>query len=120
MKSSNFRLYRHSNATTYCFIVYYWRNAEIRATFKIKELKSGLHLGQRQVTHDKERVTRSVSLSVLAYLLLVCLYGREEGSTKTWSFFKLKERFMGEVAHEARRRTELKWQRKFQQFKDVA
>jgi len=86
----------------------------------IKELKSGLHLGQMQVTNDKERVTRSVSLSVLAYLLLVCLYGREEGSTKAWSLFKLKERFIGEVAHEAVRRTELKWQRKFQQFKDVA
>jgi hypothetical protein len=86
----------------------------------IKELKSGLHLGQMQVTNDKERVTRSVSLSVLAYLLLVCLYGREEASTKTWSLFKLKERFIGEVAHEAVQRTERKWQRKFQQCKDVA
>ena len=73
-----------------------------------------------QVTNDKERVTRSVSLSVLAYLLLVCLYGRAEASTKTWSLFKLKERFIGEVAHEAVRCTERKWQRKFQQFKDVA
>ncbi len=63
----------------------------------IKDLKSGLHLGQMQVTNDKERVTRSVSLSVLAYLLLVCLYGREEAATKTWSLFKLKERFIGEV-----------------------
>ncbi len=85
-----------------------------------KELKSGLHLGQRQVTNEKERVTRSVSLSVLASLLLVCLSGREEASTKTWSLFKFKERFSGEVAHEAVRRTERKWQRKFQQFKDVA
>ena len=32
----------------------------------IQELKSGLHLGQRQVTQDKARVTRSVALSVLA------------------------------------------------------
>jgi hypothetical protein len=86
----------------------------------IKELKSGLHLGQMQVTNDKERVTRSVSLSVLAYLLLVCMYGREEAAAKTWSLFKLKERFIGEVAHEAVRRTELKWQRKWKQFKDVA
>jgi Transposase DDE domain group 1 len=86
----------------------------------IKELKSGLHLGQMQVTNDKERVTRSVSLSVLAYLLLVCMYGREEAAAKTWSLFKLKERFIGEVAHEAVRRTELTWQRKWKQFKDVA
>jgi hypothetical protein len=65
-------------------------------------------------------VTRSVSLSVLAYLLLVCMYGREEAAAKTWSLFKLKERFIGEVAHEAVRRTELTWQRKWKQFKDVA
>jgi hypothetical protein len=39
----------------------------------IKELKSGRHLGRRQVTNDKERVTHSVALSVLAYLLLVRL-----------------------------------------------
>lgn len=86
----------------------------------IKELKSGLHLAQMQVTNDKERVTRSVSLSVLVYLPLVCLYGRKEGSTKAWRLFKLQERFIGELAHEAVQRTERKWQRKFQQFKDVA
>src|SRR5712691_6382421 len=61
--------------------IYAWRwGVEIT----IKELKSGLHLGQMQVTHDKERVTRSVALSVLAYLLLVRLYGREEAVTKAW------------------------------------
>lgn len=97
--------------------IYAWRwGVEVT----IKELKSGLHLGQMQVTKDKERVTRSVSLSVLAYLLLIRLYGREETSTKEWSLFKLKERFIGEVAQEAVRRTERKWQRKLKQFKGVA
>ena len=86
----------------------------------IKELKSGLHLGQMQVTNDKERVTRSVALSVLAYLLLVRLYGKEEAATQAWSLFKLKERFIGEVAREAVMRTERKWQRKLRQFKHVA
>jgi hypothetical protein len=86
----------------------------------IKELKSGLHLGQMQVTQDKERVMRSVALSVLAYLLLVRLYGREAASTQEWSLFKRKERCIGEVAQEAVRRTALKWQRKLKQFKDVA
>ena len=61
-----------------------------------------------------------VVLSVLAYLLLVRLYGRDEARTQEWSLFKLKERFIGEVAQEAVRRTERKWQRKCQQFKDVA
>ena len=47
--------------------IYAWRWS-IEAT--IKELKSGLHLGQMQVTKESERVGRSVALSVLASLLL--------------------------------------------------
>ena len=86
----------------------------------MKELKSGLHLGQMQVTKTAERVGRSVALSILAYLFLVRLYGHDEALTKEWSIFKLKERFIGEVAQEAVTRTERKWQRKFKQFKDVA
>ena len=86
----------------------------------IKELKSGLHLGRMQVTNDKERVTRSVTLSVLAYLLLVRLYGSDEALTREWSLFKFKEFFIGEVAQEAVTRTELKWLHKFKQFKQVA
>jgi hypothetical protein len=39
----------------------------------IKEWKSGLHLGQMQVTNDANRVARSVALPVCAYLLLVYL-----------------------------------------------
>jgi Transposase DDE domain group 1 len=86
----------------------------------IKELKSGLHLGRMPVTNAKERVTRSVALSVLAYLLLVRLYGADEAVMQDWSLFKLKERFIGEVAQDAVQRTERKWQRKLKQFKDVA
>jgi hypothetical protein len=86
----------------------------------LKELKSRLHLGQRQVTKDAERVRRAVILSVLASLLLLRVYGGEEASTNDWSLFKLKERFIGEVAQDAVRRTELKWPRKVKQFKAVA
>ena len=90
----------------------------IELTFK--ELKSGLHLGAMQVTKDAARVARSVTLSVLAYLLLVRMYGHDEALTKEWSLFKLKERFTEEVAQAAVTRTELKWQRRFKQFKCVA
>ena len=83
-------------------------------------LKSGLHLAQMQVTQESERVSRSVVLSVLAYLLLVRLYGRDEALTQEWSLFKLKEHFVGEAAQDTVRRTELKWQRKLKQFKEVA
>jgi hypothetical protein len=85
----------------------------------IKELKSGLHLGQMQVTKEAERVTRSVALSVVAYLLLVRLYGHQEALRKEWSLFKLKERFTEDVAQEHMRRSELRWQRKLKQLKDV-
>ena len=97
--------------------IYAWRWG-IEVT--IKELKSGLHLGQMQVTKEAERVTRSVNLSVLAYLLLVRLYGHDEALSKEWSLFKLKERFAEEVAQDAVTRTELKWQRKLKQYRHVA
>jgi hypothetical protein len=85
-----------------------------------KELKSGLHLGQMQVTKEAERVTRAVALLVLAYLLLVRLYGGDAALRQEWSLFKLKERFAEEVAQDAVTRTELKWQRKLKQYKHVA
>jgi hypothetical protein len=97
--------------------IYAWRWG-IEVT--IKELKSGLHLGQMQVTKEAERVRRSVALSVVAYLLLVRLYGGDKVLAKEWSLFKLKEHFIGEVAQEAVRRTERKWHRKLQQFKQIA
>jgi hypothetical protein len=39
----------------------------------LKALKSGWHLGQRQVTTEAECIGRAVVLSVLAYRLLVRL-----------------------------------------------
>ena len=97
--------------------IYAWRwGVEVT----IKELKSGLHLGQMQVTKEAERVTRSVALSVIAYLLLVRLYGHDKRLHKEWSLFKLKERFTEDVTQEHMRRSELRWQRKLKQLKDAA
>ena len=69
----------------------YARRWDIEVT--IKELKGGLHLGQMQVTKDKARVERSVVLPVLAYLLLLRLYGRSAASRREVSLFALKQRF---------------------------
>jgi len=85
-----------------------------------KALQSGLPLGQRQVTKASARVGRSGVLSVLASLLLVRLYGRDEAHTHAWSLLKRKERFLGEVAQDAVWRTERKWQRQLRQCKDGA
>jgi hypothetical protein len=86
----------------------------------IKELKSGLHLGRMQVTRDADRVARSVALSVCAYLLLVRLYGREEGAGQPWSLFRLKQRFHAHLMREEIDRTERKWKRKLKQYQDAA
>jgi hypothetical protein len=59
----------------------------------IKERKSGLHVGRMQVTHDAERVTRSVVLPVCASLLLLHLYGDSDAPGKGWSLLQRKHRF---------------------------
>ena len=86
----------------------------------IKELKGGLHLGQMQVTRDAERVSRSVALSVCAYLLRVRLYGREEALEEPWSLFRLKQRFSVDVMRDQIDRTARKWHRKIKQYQDAA
>lgn len=80
----------------------------------------GLHLGRMQVTRDADRVARSVALSVCAYLLLVRLYGRDEGSGQPWSLFRLKQRFHADLMREEIDRTEREWQRKLKQYEDAA
>ena len=94
--------------------IYAWRwGVEVTR----KALKSGLHWGQLQVTKEAERVTRSVTLSVVAYLLLVRLYGHDKTLPQEGSLFTLKERFTEDVAQEHMRQSELRWQRKLKQLK---
>lgn len=87
----------------------------------IKELKGGLHIGQMQVTKDAKRVERSVVLSVVAYLVLVRLYGRrqkymEEG----FSIFKLKQKFTADVYQEQLNYLEHKWREKLNKYRAAA
>jgi hypothetical protein len=86
----------------------------------IKELKSGLHLGQMQVTRDKDRVKRSVALPVCAYLLLVRFYGRDESLSSPWSLFRLKQRFTADIAKAHCDRIETRWQRRLLKLKEAA
>jgi hypothetical protein len=86
----------------------------------IKAWKSGLPLGQRQVTQEAERVRRSVALSVVVSLLLGRLYGPDEAQPQEWSLVKLKERVTLGLTQEHMHRSDLRWQRKLKQLKDVA
>jgi hypothetical protein len=90
----------------------------VEVTFK--ELKSGLHLGQMQVTRRPERVVHALLLPVLAYLLLLRLYGRTLDSEQGASLYALKQRFAEEVAQEHIERVERKWKRKLKQAKAAA
>lgn len=63
------------DASTGTILSYYARRWAVEVTFK--ELKSGLHLGQMQVTKKEERIERSLALPVMAYVLLLRLYATE-------------------------------------------
>ena len=86
----------------------------------IKELKGGLHLGRMQVSQDAERVERSIVLPVCAYLLLVRLYGTEQGEHKDWSLFQFKQRFTEELLRDPVNRVEQKWLHKWRKIKQAA
>ncbi len=86
----------------------------------IKELKSGLHLGQMQVSQDADRVERSVILPVCAYLVLIHLYGREQAGNPGWSLFQLKQRCTEALMQDQVNRVEQKWQHKFNKIKEAA
>lgn len=86
----------------------------------IQELNGGLHLGQMQVTNDKDRIKRSIPLPVWAYLLLVRLYGQDASVSSPWSLFRLKPRFMVAMANAQGARIETTWQRKLLKLKQTA
>lgn len=86
----------------------------------IKELKGGLHLGRMQVTKEAARVSRSVALPVLSYLLVVQLYGKEAHTAGEASLFRLKQRFTADVFQEHLSRTEQRWKEKLNKYRLAA
>jgi hypothetical protein len=102
-------------ASTTEILSHYARRWGIEVT--IKELKGGLHLGRMQVTKEAARVARSVALPVLAYLLLVRLYAKEE---QQFSLFKFKQRLTADVFREQMNRTEGRWKDKLDRYRLAA
>ena len=96
----------------------YAQRWSVEVTFK--ELKSGLHLGRMQVTKDPKRVERSVALSVLAYQMLLRIYGHEEPRMKEFTLWRLKSRFAEDVAAEREKRLEFRWRHKLKKLKAAA
>jgi hypothetical protein len=86
----------------------------------IQARKGGRHLGQRQVTSDKDRGTRSVALPVCAYWRLVRLYGQDARFADPWSLFRRKHRCMVDMANAQCDRMATRWQHKRLKRKAVA
>ena len=96
----------------------YARRWAVEVSFK--ELKSGLHWGQMQVTKEKERVKRAMLLPVMSYLLSLRLYGKELDPDQGYTIFQLKRRFCDQTWQEQLDRSEAKWRKKLDEYKAVA
>ena len=90
----------------------------VEVTFK--ELKTGLHLGQMQVTKEERRIQRSIVLPVMAYLLLLRLYGSEIKPGEKASLFVFKQRFIEEAYEEQFDRAETRYKKKLEHHKRAA
>ncbi len=102
-------------ASTGTILSYYARRWAVEVTFK--ELKSGLHLGQMQVTKKEERIQRSIVLPVMAYVLLLRLYAPELQPEQSASLFALQRRFRTEAYQEQFDRSEVRYKKKLAQLK---
>lgn len=96
----------------------YARRWAVECTFK--ELKSGLHWGQMQVTKEKERVKRAMLLPVMSYLLLLRLYGKELDPDQGFTVYQLRRRFSDDIYQELLDRSEAKWRKKLNEYKAAA
>jgi len=105
-------------ASTCEILSHFARRWMVEVTFK--EIKTGLHLGQMQVTKEERRIQRSVVLPVMAYLLLLRLYGSELEPGQSASLFALKQRFIEEAYQEQLDRTESRFKQKLERLKRAA
>ncbi len=85
-----------------------WSNRAILKAYSLrwsievvfKELKSGLHLGEMQVTKKPERVEKALFCPVLAYLLLLKYSIMKAPLKENWSIFQLKRQFQDDMIQE--------------------
>ena len=94
-KSTKILVTNLPDATGRQIISVYQRRWSVEIIFK--ELKSGLGLGEHQVTGDKNRVEKSVGIAVIAYLFLLRARKNDIQPGKPWSIFQLQNNFRMEV-----------------------
>ena len=72
-------------------IAIYQRRWPVEIIFK--ELKSGLGLGEHQVTKKENRVENSLGVAIIAYLFLLRVCKDNIKSGHSWSIFQLQNNF---------------------------
>lgn len=65
-----------------------------------RELKSGLGLGQMQVTRDSGRVERSIALGMMSYLCLLRMSLKANPQESSWSLFQAKWKLLAMIFEE--------------------
>jgi hypothetical protein len=86
----------------------------------VKELKGVVGLGQHQVTKRVDRVERSVSVAIIAYLLLLKLCARNVPADRPWSAFRLQRTLAWEMVQAQCERSARQLARKWLQLGKVA
>jgi hypothetical protein len=90
-------------ATARMVVAIYLRRWSVEICFK--ELKSGLGLGHAQVTKDAARGERSVAVTLMAYLVGLCLQAKHIKLGAAWSIFTLKQKFAWDTGAQQIKRT---------------
>jgi hypothetical protein len=94
-------------ATARQIIAIYQRRWPIEIMFR--ELKSGVGLGEHQITKDERRVEHSFGIAILAYLLLLRVGHPGIQAGQPWSIFQLQHTFRTRVfTHQIQHTMELK------------
>ncbi len=65
-----------------------------------KELKSGLGLGQHQVTKNPDRIRKSFAMAIIAYLVLIRIQKHDIQPQKAWSIWQLKQNMLLRIVAE--------------------
>ena len=106
-------------ATARLVVAIYLRRWPVEICFK--ELKSGLGLGQAQVTKDAARVERSVAVTLMTYLVVLCLQAKHIKPGAAWSIFALKQKFAWDTgAQQIKRTTQQETLKEIKKFKLAA
>jgi hypothetical protein len=85
-----------------------------------RELKGVVGLGQHQVTKRVDRIERSVTVAIMAYLLLLKLRAKDIPADRPWSAFHLQRAFAWEVMQAQCERSARQLARKWLQLGEAA